>query len=134
MYPIPKKAPFSDHSETFRERGGGIHRSFSTSADRYVLLFVFSLLPSANFQWKHQFPRVETIAQRLLPRPWLRHGESRTRWVELVAMKGHESMSTREREQDKKIIHQEQSDKQEGEDERDGRSSELIGIVCAENV
>lgn len=37
--------------------------------DRYVLLLllVFSLLPGANFQW--QFPRVETIVQRLLLRP-----------------------------------------------------------------
>ncbi|CAL1679881.1 unnamed protein product [Lasius platythorax] len=35
--------------------------------DRYVPLLVFSLLPGANFQW--QFPRVETIVQRLLLRP-----------------------------------------------------------------
>lgn len=73
MYPIPEELPRRPLlvgaapiiPEPFRSSEG--MPLIFYRADRYVLLLVFSLLPGANFQW--QFPRVETIVQRLLLRP-----------------------------------------------------------------
>lgn len=69
MYPLPRKGlrPLSSAAPIIprlSKRAVGYTAHF-LPADRYVLLLVFSLLPSANFQW--QFPRVEMIAQLLLP-------------------------------------------------------------------
>jgi hypothetical protein len=138
MYPIPGKGLPLERAladDVDDDDGGADH---SSSFPRAALIFQRRIVTSfflfspycRALTFNGSFPRVETIAQRLLLSRGARGAAMPRTWPGpssgVRPMKGHEGEVRRERRRGKKIIRQRQHDKQEGKrrGKRDERESE----------